>query len=114
MNNENRIILYYGSCQLTRAGRSANHRQIGQHCTWLASNSDFLYQRIFIFCFTEPLGINVECLKVFCLGSNFLLKSILTGCEPSTSRYLRSATFYVLNSFAFEVQQDEFLFLLLK
>ena len=47
-----------GSYQLTSAGRSANHGQIGRH--WLAGNFYFLRRRIFIFCFYEPLGINIE------------------------------------------------------
>ena len=46
------------SYQLTSAGRSANHGQIGRH--WLAANFNLLRRRILIFCFSEPLGINIE------------------------------------------------------
>ena len=38
-----------------RAGRSANHGQIGQH--WLSGNSYFPCGKIFISSFSEPLGI---------------------------------------------------------
>ena len=62
------------SYQLTNAGQYAHDWQIGRH--WLAGNSDFLHQRIFIFWFSEPLGINIE-------GSNFLSKSTLTCCESN-------------------------------
>ena len=47
-----------GSYQLTCAGRSAHGWQIGRHR--LASNSYFPRWRIFLFCFSEPLGINIE------------------------------------------------------
>ena len=47
--------------QLTHAGQPTNQRQIGWH--WLAGNSYFLRGRIFIFCFSEPLGINIEILN---------------------------------------------------
>ena len=46
------------SYQLTSAGRSAHGWQIGQH--WLAGNFFFPRRKIFIFCFSEPLGINIE------------------------------------------------------
>ena len=46
------------SYQLTSAARSTHGWQIGWH--WLAGNSYFLHWRIFIFCFSEPLGINIE------------------------------------------------------
>ena len=46
------------SYQLTSAGLSAHGWQIGRH--WLASNSYLLCQRIFIFCFSESLGINIQ------------------------------------------------------
>ena len=39
------------------AGRSAHGWQIGRH--WLAGNSHFPCGMIFIFCFSEPLGINI-------------------------------------------------------
>ena len=46
------------SCQVISAGRSAPGRQVGRY--GLASNSYFLCRRIFISCFSEPLGINIE------------------------------------------------------
>ena len=46
------------SYQLTSAGQSTNHGQICHH--GLAGNSHFPRWRIFIFCFSEPLGINIE------------------------------------------------------
>ena len=49
------------SNQLTSAGQSANHGQSGRH--QLAGNSYFPRQRIFIFCFSEPLDINIESLN---------------------------------------------------
>ena len=54
------------SYQLTSAGRSANHGPIGRH--WLAGNSYFPCGRIFIFCFSEPLGINSEVSNSLLLG----------------------------------------------
>ena len=39
--------------------------QIGWH--WLAGNSGFPSGRIFIFCFSEPLGINIEILNALLL-----------------------------------------------
>ena len=64
------------SYQLTSAGQSAHGWQIGRH--WLAGNSYLLRWRIFIFCFSEPLDINIEgyeglvhCIRLFiqiCLG----------------------------------------------
>ena len=50
--------------QLTNAGQSANHGQIGWD--WLAGNSYFPRQRIFIF--FEPLEINIEGLNSLLLG----------------------------------------------
>ena len=47
-----------GSYQLTSAGWSAHGWQIGWH--WVAGNSHFQRGRIFIFCFSEPFGINIE------------------------------------------------------
>ena len=49
------------SYQLTRASQSTRGWQIGRH--WLAGNSYFLRERIFISCFSEPLGINIEILN---------------------------------------------------
>ena len=49
------------SYQLTGAGQSAHGWQLGRH--WLAGNSYFLRGRIFISCFSEPLGINIEILN---------------------------------------------------
>ena len=49
------------SYQLTHAGRLANQEQISRH--WLAGNPYFLHGRIFISCFSEPLGINIEILN---------------------------------------------------
>ena len=47
----------------------------------------FLRGRIFIYGFSEPLGINFESLDIFCLGKNFLIKFILTGCERVFSKF---------------------------
>ena len=55
-----------GSYQPTSAGRSANRGQIGRH--WLAGNFYFRSGRIFIFCFSEPLGINFEGLNSLLFG----------------------------------------------
>ena len=49
------------SYQLTHAGWPANQGQIGRHL--LADNSYFLRGRVFISCFSEPLGINIEILN---------------------------------------------------
>ena len=46
--------------------QSAIHGQTGWH--WLAGNSYFPRRRIFIFCFSEPLGINIEDLTSLLLG----------------------------------------------
>ena len=46
------------SYQLISAGQSANHGQICGH--WLAGNSYFPCGRIFISCFSELLGINID------------------------------------------------------
>ena len=54
-----------GSYQLTSTGPSANHGMMGRH--WLAGNSHFPRERIFIFCFSEPLGINIEILNALLL-----------------------------------------------
>ena len=61
-----------GSYQLTSAGRSANHGQIGRH--WLAGNSHFPHGRIFIFCFSEPLGINSKILNSLLLGRGLFIQ----------------------------------------
>ena len=45
-------------CHIYSASQSANHEQTGWH--WLAGNSYFPCQRIFIFRFSEPLSINSE------------------------------------------------------
>ena len=52
--------------QLASAGQSTNLGQIGWDC--LAGNCYFPCQRIFIFCFSEPLDINIEGYKglVYC------------------------------------------------
>ena len=57
------------SYQLTSAGWSAHGWQIDWH--WLGGNSHhFLRGRIFIFCFSEPLGINSEVLNSLLLGGH--------------------------------------------
>ena len=66
------------SYQLTSAGRSAIHGQIGRH--WLAGNSYFPCGRILISSFSEPLGINIEGLNSLLLGIHLLFTSILTRC----------------------------------
>ena len=60
------------SYRLTRAGRSANHAQIGQH--WLAGNSYFPCGRIFISNFSELLGINIEGLNSLLLGIQLFIQ----------------------------------------
>ena len=45
--------------------------QIGWH--WLAGNSHFPCGRIFIFCFSEPLGINSEVLNRLLLGKGLFI-----------------------------------------
>ena len=62
-------ILPHGqkSYLLTRAGRSANHGQVGW--PWLAGNSYFPCGRIFIsYSFSEPLVMNIEGLNSLWLG----------------------------------------------
>ena len=48
------------SYQLTSAGQSALGWQVGRHR--LAGNSYILHVRIFIACFSEPFGINIQIL----------------------------------------------------
>ena len=64
--NENPSTQEIGVPQLTLADRPANQGQIGWH--QLAGNSYFLRGRIFISCFSEPLGINIEVLNGLLLG----------------------------------------------
>ena len=59
------------SYQLISAGRSAHGWQIGRH--WLAGNSYLPRQRIFIFCFSEPFGINSEILNSLLLGKGLFI-----------------------------------------
>ena len=59
------------SYQLTNAGRFANHGQMGWH--WLAGNSYFPRRRIFIFCFSGSLGINIEVLNSLLLGKGLFI-----------------------------------------
>ena len=61
-----------GSYQLTNASRPANHGQIGWHC--LAGNFYFPCERIFIFCFSELLGINIEGLNSLLLGIQLFIQ----------------------------------------
>ena len=56
----------FKSYQLTSAGQSAHGWQIGWH--WLAGNSCFSRQSIFISSFSEPLGISIEGLNDLLLG----------------------------------------------
>jgi len=65
------------SYQLTSAGRSANHGQIGRH--WLAGNSYFPCGRIFVFCFSEPLGINIEVLNSLLLWKELFIQIYFDG-----------------------------------
>ena len=65
------------SYQLTSAGQSANHGQPDWH--WLAGNSYFLCQRIFILSFSEPLGINMEGLNSLLLGIQLLIQIHFDG-----------------------------------
>ena len=66
-----------GSYQLISAGQSANHGQLGQH--WLAGNFYFPCGRIFIFCFSEPLGINSEVLNSLLLGKGLFIQIYFGG-----------------------------------
>ena len=53
------LISFNINAQGVRKTKNENHGwQIGRHR--LAGNSHFPRQRIFIFCFPEPLGINIE------------------------------------------------------
>ena len=52
--------------------KTANHGQTGRH--WLADNSYFPCQRIFIFCLFEPLGINIGGLNSLLLGIQLLIQ----------------------------------------
>ena len=69
------------SYQLTSAGRSAHGWQIGRH--WLAGNSHFPCGRIFIFCFSEPLGINSEVLNCLLLGKGLFIQIYFGGLWPT-------------------------------
>ena len=51
--------------------------QIGRH--WLAGNSHFPCGRIFIFCFSEPLGINSEVLNSLLLGKGLFIQIYFGG-----------------------------------
>ena len=64
--------------QLTSAGPSAHGWQIGWH--WLAGNFYFPCRRIFIFCFSESLGINIEGYEGLVHCPDFLFKSVLAYC----------------------------------
>ena len=66
------------SCQLTSAGRSANHGQIGWH--WLAGNFYFPRRRIFIFCFLNPWASILKDMRVWCIVPDFLFKSVWPWC----------------------------------
>ena len=66
------------SYQLTSASQSAHGWQIGRH--WLAENSHFPCGRIFIFCFSEPLGINSEVLNSLLLEKGLFIQISLAGC----------------------------------
>ena len=60
-------ILPHGKKELpANLCQPANHGQIGRH--WLAGNSYFPCQMVFIFCFSEPMGINIERLNSLLLG----------------------------------------------
>ena len=63
--------------QLTSAGRSAHGWQISRH--WLAGNSHFRCGRIFIFRFSEPLGINIEGFKSLLLGIQHFIQICFDG-----------------------------------
>ena len=65
------------SYQLTNSGQSANHGQIGWH--WLAGNSYFPCERIFISSFSEPLGINIEGLNSLLLGIQLFIQIHFDG-----------------------------------
>ena len=44
------------------------------------------HERIFLYDFAEPLGINSDGWKVFCIGINFLFKSNLVDCALPLSK----------------------------
>ena len=93
----------YESYQLISASQSANHGWIGWH--WFACNSYFPHRRIFISCFSEPLGINIEGFNSLLLGIQlfiqiscdrvwFGLHLILTTLSLSMSTWVNLLTSY--------------------
>ena len=60
------------SYQLTSTSQSAHGWQISWD--WIAGNSYFLLQMIFIFCFSQPLGINIEGLNSLLLGIKLFIE----------------------------------------
>ena len=80
------------SYQLTSAGRSAHGWLIDQH--WLAGNSYFPCGRIFISCFSEPLGIKIEGLYSLLLGIQLFIQIYFDGvCKgnfPTTGKCTNS------------------------
>ena len=83
------------SYKLTNAGHSAHGWQIGRHR--LAGNSFFPCGRIFIFIFSEPLGINIELfLKLYLKGCGVWWKwkeVYFISCENWTRRLAHMYTF---------------------
>ena len=71
------------SYQLTRAGWSA------QVWYWLVGKSYFPCRRIFIFCFSEHLGINIESLNSFLLRIQFLIQIYFDGLFTKFEGWLR-------------------------
>ena len=67
-----------GRYQLTSAGRSANHGQIGPH--WLGGNFISHVGGFSFFVFLNPWTLVVKFWIVVCLGKDFLVKSSLVGC----------------------------------
>ena len=80
------------SYQLTSAGQSAHGWQFGCHC-WIAGNSCFLRQRIFISSFSEPLGINIEGLNSLFLGIQPFIKIYFHGLWLSIMWLIMIANF---------------------
>ena len=80
------------SYQLNSAGRSANHGQISRH--WLAGNSCFLRQRVFISFNFEPLGIKIEGLNSLLLGIQLFIQIYFDGLSSSDSMFTSICHFY--------------------
>ena len=70
------------------AGQSAHGWQIGQH--WLAGNSFFPCGKIFIFSFSELLGINIEGLNSLLLGIQLFTGATEANAQSAQLRKVRN------------------------